>query len=35
MVGVDGFEPSDAFSFKEKRAAATLHTNKLKFGAMR
>ena len=29
MAGVDGLEPSDAFSFKEKRAASTLHPNEV------
>jgi hypothetical protein len=28
MVGVDGIEPSDTFSFREKRAATTLYPNK-------
>ena len=31
LAGVDGIEPSDAFSFKEKRAASTLHSNKIYF----
>lgn len=27
LVGMEGIEPSDAFSFKAKRAATTLHPN--------